>query len=509
MLNPVGKIGLSLRSRVKKPPVVELLEVGRVLSVADDVVTVAGLGHVKAGELLEFENGTAGLALNLERGRVGCILLGTAHGIGEHSMVQRSGKLLKVPAGEPLLGRVVDPLGRALDGKGKIAAEEFRPVEYRAPGVIERESVHEPLETGILAVDSMIPIGRGQRELIVGDRQTGKTSLAVDTILNQKGKNVVCIYVAIGQKNSTVASLVLKLRQMGAMDYTFVVSATASDRTSLQYLAPFAGCAMGEYFMYRGRDVLIVYDDLSKHAVAYREISLLLKRPPGREAYPGDVFYLHSRLLERSAKLNPERGGGSMTALPIIETKEGDISDYISTNVISITDGQIFLDSGLFFAGFRPAINVGVSVSRVGGAAQNKAMKKVAGRLRLDLAQYRELQSFSQFSSAVDKNTKKHLRRGERAMEILKQRRFCPLPAEEQIVFIYCAVNGCLDSVRLPDIGFFLKGLTGYLLGEKGGDLLKSLRGGADLPAVEPDLKRCIEEFSKIFRSEHPAPDVR
>jgi F-type H+-transporting ATPase subunit alpha len=436
---------------------VQVYDTGIVLSVGDGIARLYGLDNVMAGELVEFPNGVYGMALNLEEDNVGVVVLGSVEGIQEGDQVKRTGRIAQVPVGPALLGRVVNPLGQPIDGRGPIEATEYRPIESRAPGVIDRRSVHEPLQTGIKAIDAMIPIGRGQRELIIGDRQTGKTAIAVDTIINQKGNGVKCIYVAIGQKASTVAQVVETLRKHGAMDYTIVVSASASDPAPLLFMAPYAGCAMGEYFMYNGEHALVVYDDLSKQAAAYREMSLLLRRPPGREAFPGDVFYLHSRLLERAAKLSDENGGGSLTALPFIETQAGDISAYIPTNVISITDGQIFLESDLFYSGVRPAVNVGTSVSRVGSAAQIKAMKKVAGTLKLDLAQYRELQAFAQFGSDLDKVTQARLARGERTMEILKQNQYEPMPVEQQVVAIWVAVNGYLDDIPTSAVRKFEK----------------------------------------------------
>lgn len=421
---------------------IDVVEVGTVIEVGDGIARVYGLENVMSNELVEFPSGVMGLAMNVEESNVGVVILGPYYDIREGDQVKRTGQIMQVPVGEALIGRVVNPLGIPVDGKGPIATTEFRPVEGKAPGVMDRKSVHEPMQTGIKAIDAMVPIGRGQRELIIGDRQTGKTSIAIDAILNQKGSGMKCIYVAIGQKQSTVAQVVETLRRKGAMEYTIVVTAAASDPSPLLYIAPYSGCSMGEYFMYKGEHVLVIYDDLTKQASAYRELSLLLRRPPGREAYPGDVFYLHSRLLERAAKLNDELGGGSLTALPFIETQASDVSAYIPTNVISITDGQIFLEADLFNAGQRPAINVGISVSRVGGSAQIKAMKKVAGSLRLDLAQYRELQAFSQFGSDLDKATQARLNRGARMMEILKQGVNQPLPVEQQVVSLYTAVKG-------------------------------------------------------------------
>lgn len=430
-------------------------EIGYVISVGDAIAKVHGIEKCKANELLEFANGTYGMALNLEENSVSAVLLGTDVGISEGSVVKRTGRVVSVPVGENLIGRVVNALGQPIDAKGSIETDKFSPIERKAYGIIERKSVSVPLQTGIKAIDSMIPIGRGQRELIIGDRQTGKTVIATDTIINQRGKDVICIYVAIGQKQSTVTNVVNTLAKEGAMDYTIVVAATASDPAPLQYIAPYAGCTMGEYFMEQGKDVLIIYDDLSKHAVAYRALSLLIRRPPGREAYPGDVFYLHSRLLERAARLSPECGGGSLTALPIIETQAGDVSAYIPTNVISITDGQIFLETELFNAGIRPAVNPGISVSRVGGSAQIKAMKKVSGPLKLLYSQYRELQSFAQFGSDLDDDTKARLAQGERIVEVLKQDRNSPLPVELQVCIIYAVVNNLLKNVKTAEIKDF------------------------------------------------------
>jgi F-type H+-transporting ATPase subunit alpha len=434
---------------------VEVYDTGIVLNVGDGIARIHGLDRVMAGELVEFANQIFGMAFNLEEDNVGVIVLGDVSGIKEGDQVKRTGRIAQVPVGEALLGRVVNALGQPIDGRGDIEASGYRPIESMAPGVIDRRSVHEPLQTGIKAIDSMIPIGRGQRELIIGDRQTGKTAIAVDTIINQKGKGVKCIYVAIGQKQSTVAQVVETLRKYDAMDYTIVVAASASDPAPMLFLAPYAGCAMGEYFMYDGGHALIIYDDLTKQAAAYREMSLLLRRPPGREAFPGDVFYLHSRLLERAAKLSDKNGGGSLTALPFIETQAGDVSAYIPTNVISITDGQIFLESDLFFSGVRPAVNVGISVSRVGGSAQIKAMRKVAGTLRLDLAQFRELQAFAQFGSDLDKSTQASLTRGERMVEILKQEQYKPLAIERQVVSIWAAANGYLDDLEVSAVKQF------------------------------------------------------
>ena len=451
-LNPSGgEIIPLIRETVENwTPKVTSEEVGEVLTIADEIATVSGLDHAAYGEILQFSNGVKGMVQDLTPERIGCILFGDSEEISEGSIVHRTGKTAGTPVGEEFLGRVVDALGVPMDGKGEIKATGYRPIEMAAPEIIDRQPVNEPMETGLLAIDSMFPIGRGQRELIIGDRQTGKTAIALDTILNQKGKNVVCIYVAIGQKASSVAQLVENLTRRGAMDYTIVVNASASTSASMQYIAPYAGCALGEYFMYQGRDVLIVYDDLSKHAIAYRALSLLLERSPGREAYPGDVFYLHSRLLERSAHLSEEKGGGSMTALPIVETQAGDVSAYIPTNIISITDGQIFLESSLFFSGQRPAVNVGLSVSRVGGAAQTKAMKKAAGAIRLDLAQYREMEVFTQFSSDLDEATKRQLTYGQGLMRLLRQPQYHPMKQHEQVITLVAALGHVMQNLS-PD----------------------------------------------------------
>ena len=475
-------------------------EIGYVISVGDGISKVHGLDKCKANELLEFANGSYGMALNLEETFVSCVLLGSDVGIKEGSIVKRTGRVVSVPTGEGLVGRVVDALGNPLDGKGPITgATEYHPIERRAYGIIERKSVSVPLQTGIKAIDSMIPIGRGQRELIIGDRQTGKTVIATDTIINQKGKGVICIYVAIGQKQSTVTGVVDTLYRAGAMDYTIVVSSTAGDPAPLQYIAPYSGCTMGEYFMDKGRDVLVIYDDLSKHAVAYRALSLLIRRPPGREAYPGDVFYLHSRLLERAARLAPEYGGGSLTALPIIETQAGDVSAYIPTNVISITDGQIFLESELFHSGVRPAVNPGISVSRVGGNAQIKAMKKVSGRLKLLYSQYRELQSFAQFGSDLDADTKSRLDQGARIVEVLKQGRNSPIAVELQVAIIYAVVNNMLKEIDVADIGRFESELFEYLTAVKS-ELLASIRETGNLSDEnEAELKAAILAVKEKF----------
>ncbi len=474
-------------------------EIGYVISVGDGISKVHGLDKCKANELLEFSNGSYGMALNLEETFVSCVLLGNDVGIKEGSIVKRTGRVVSVPVGEKLVGRVVNALGQPIDGKGPIDITEFSPIERRAYGIIERKSVSVPLQTGIKAIDSMIPIGRGQRELIIGDRQTGKTVIATDTIINQKGKDVICIYVAIGQKQSTVTTVVDTLYRAGAMDYTIVVSANASDPAPLQYIAPYAGCAMGEYFMDKGRDVLIIYDDLSKHAVAYRALSLLIRRPPGREAYPGDVFYLHSRLLERAARLAPEYGGGSLTALPIIETQAGDVSAYIPTNVISITDGQIFLESELFHSGVRPAVNPGISVSRVGGNAQIKAMKKVSGTLKLLYSQYRELQGFAQFGSDLDADTKARLEQGARIVEVLKQNRNSPIAVELQVAIIYAVVNNMLREIPVADIHRFEEELFEYLTAVKS-DLLASIRETGELSnETAEQLKESILSVKEKF----------
>lgn len=458
------EISKVIRSQIKYyQNAIEQSETGTVLIVGDGIARVSGLTNCMSGELLEFEDGTFGMAQNLEENSVSVVLFGSDQGISEGQTVKRTGKVVSVPVGEAMIGRVVNAIGQPIDGAGPIETTEYRPVESPAPGICDRQPVKEPLQTGIKAIDSMIPIGRGQRELIIGDRQTGKTTIATDTILNQKGKDVICIYVAIGQKRSTVASLVAELQAGGAMDYTIVVAATASETSPLQYIAPYSGCAMGEYFMNKGKHVLIIYDDLSKHAVAYRALSLLIRRPPGREAYPGDVFYLHSRLLERAAKLSDEKGGGSLTALPIIETQAGDVSAYIPTNVISITDGQIYLETEMFNSGFRPAVNAGLSVSRVGGAAQIKAMKKIAAPIRTELAQYRELASFAQFGSELDADTKEKLAQGERIKEVLKQPQYQPMPVQYQVIIIYAVTKRFLLDVPVEDITRFEKEFFDYL----------------------------------------------
>lgn len=478
---------------------IELADVGTVITVGDGISRVHGLDNCMSGELIEFENKTLGMALNLEQDFVGAVLLGNDDGIKEGSQVKRTGKIVSVPVGEALIGRVVNALGKPIDGKGAVLAQESRPIESPAFGIITRQSVNRPLQTGIKAIDSMIPIGRGQRELIIGDRQTGKTAIALDTIINQKGKDIICIYVAIGQKRSTVANVVDTLSKTGAVDYSIVVSATASEMAPLQYIAPYAGVAMAEHFMLQGKDVLCVYDDLSKHAVAYRTMSLLLKRPTGREAYPGDVFYLHSRLLERACSLNSDYGGGSITAMPIIETQAGDVSAYIPTNVISITDGQIFLESELFFSGVRPAVNPGISVSRVGGSAQIKAMKKVSGSLKLLYSQYMELQAFSQFGSDLDKDTKERLAQGERIVEVLKQGRNAPLSVEHQVVIIYAAVNNFLKRIAVSDVQEFERELFDHI-DSAYPDIIRSISETKDLTEeTENQLRDALGEFVEKF----------
>ncbi|HAF17873.1 MAG: F0F1 ATP synthase subunit alpha [Thermacetogeniaceae bacterium] len=479
---------------------IEVADVGTVIQVGDGIARVYGLERAMAGELLEFPGDIYGMVQNLEEDNIGVVMLGPYAHIKEGDTVKSTGKIMEVPVGEAMIGRVVNSLGQPLDGKGPIETDRFRPVEFLAPGVIQRQPVKVPLQTGLKAVDSMIPIGRGQRELIIGDRQTGKTALVVDTIINQKGQDVICIYVAIGQKASSVAGVIEKLQETGAMEYTTVVVATASDPAPLLYLAPYAGCAIGEEFMYNHhKDVLVVYDDLSKHAVSYRELSLLLRRPPGREAYPGDVFYLHSRLLERAAKLSDEMGGGSLTALPIIETQAGDVSAYIPTNVISITDGQIYLEPDLFYAGIRPAINVGISVSRVGGSAQIKAMRQVAGRLRLDLAQYRELAAFAQFGSDLDKATLARLARGERMTELLKQGQYVPMPVEEQVAVIYAGVNGFLDQLPVESITEFEKEYLHFMRNEHP-EILQEIREKKELSEdLMERMNKVIREFTSEF----------
>ncbi len=481
---------------------IELTDIGTVVTVGDGIARIHGLEKCMSGELLEFDGGVYAMALNLEQDFVGAVLLGSDANIKEGDTVKRTGKIVSVPVGEELMGRVVNSLGQPIDGKGAILTKETRPIEQIAPGIITRKSVHKPLQTGIKSIDSMIPIGRGQRELIIGDRQTGKTAIALDTIINQRGKDVICIYIAIGQKRSTVANVVDTLEKNGAMAYTIVVSSSASELAPLQYIAPYSGCAMGEYFLHQGKDVLCVYDDLSKHAVAYRALSLLLKRSPGREAYPGDVFYLHSRLLERACSLNEDYGGGSLTALPIIETQAGDVAAYIPTNVISITDGQIFLETDLFNSGIRPAVNPGISVSRVGGAAQIKAMKKVSGSLKLTYSQYRELQAFSQFGSDLDKDTKERLALGERVVEVLKQGRNSPITVENQVIIIYAVTHNYLKDIPINQISEFEHELFEYI-GNSYPDIISSIKETKDLTKEnEEALKEALSAFVKKFLAE-------
>ena len=496
------EISKVIRSQIKYyQNAIEQSETGTVLTVGDGIARASGLTGCMSGELLEFEDGTFGMAQNLEENSVSIVLFGTDQNISEGQTIKRTGRVVSVPVGEAMIGRVVNAIGQPIDGAGPIETTEFRPVETIAPGIIARQPVKEPLQTGIKAIDSMIPIGRGQRELIIGDRQTGKTTIAIDTILNQKGKNVICIYVAIGQKRSTVANITAQLQEGGAMDYSIVVAATASEPSPLQFIAPYSGCAMGEYFMNKGKHVLIIYDDLSKHAVAYRALSLLIRRPPGREAFPGDVFYLHSRLLERAAKLSDANGGGSLTALPIIETQAGDVSAYIPTNVISITDGQIFLETELFHSGIMPAINPGISVSRVGGNAQIKAMKKVAGRLKLVYSQYRELASFAQFGSDLDQDTKTRLAQGERIVEVLKQNRSAPVPVEKQVAIIYAVINDILAEIAVTDVAEFEKGLFAFLDTDGGGSAaMEAIRTtGALSDDTEAKLRTALEDYKEIF----------
>lgn len=503
-LRPDEITGL-IKSRIKNYNAkIQLGDVGTVVTVGDGIVRIHGLEKCMLNELLEFENGVQCMAMNLEQDFVGAVMLGSDEDIKEGSTVKRTGSIVSVPVGEELLGRVVNSLGQPIDGKGAILAKETRPIEKIASGIITRKPVTVPLQTGIKAIDSMIPIGRGQRELIIGDRQTGKTAVALDTILNQKGKNVVCIYVAIGQKSSSVAQLVETLKRRGAMDYTIVVNASASDPASLQYIAPYAGCALGEHFMYQGRDVLIVYDDLSKHAIAYRALSLLLERSPGREAYPGDVFYLHSRLLERSAHLSDALGGGSMTALPIVETQAGDVSAYIPTNIISITDGQIFLESDLFFSGQRPAVNVGLSVSRVGGDAQTKAMKKAAGGIRLDLAQYREMEVFTQFSSDLDETTKRQLTYGQSLMRLLRQPQYHPMSQHDQVITLVSALHHVMQDVPLDDMGRFHTELIKYAE-ENMSDVCRRVDTTGQLSDSDrEEILKVAKEFLEKYKAENP-----
>ena len=500
------EIGTAEISRIIKEQIrdyqksVEIQEIGTVLSTGDGIARVYGLDKVAAGELLEFPHGIFGVALNLEEDNVGTALFGETYMIKEGDTVKRTGRIAEVPVGHGLIGRVVNALGEAIDGRGPIDTKDRRRIEIKAPGIVARQPVKEPLQTGLKAIDGMIPIGRGQRELIIGDRQTGKTAVAVDTIINQKGGNVICIYVAIGQKRSTVAQVVDKLREFGAMDYTIVVAATASESAPLQYIAPYSGCTMGEHMRDNGGHALLIYDDLSKHAVAYRQLSLLLRRPPGREAFPGDVFYLHSRLLERAAKLSDARGGGSLTALPIIETQAGDVSAYIPTNVISITDGQIFLESDLFYSGVRPAINVGISVSRVGGNAQIKAMKQVAGTLRLELAQYREMAAFAQFGSDLDQATQRQLNRGSHLVELLKQDQYEPLPVEKQVLIIYAGTNGFIDELPLTTLKKYEQELYSFMESKHPdvfADIVKKRELDSDLRAK---INKALEEFKAVFR---------
>ncbi|MBZ2174917.1 F0F1 ATP synthase subunit alpha [Schnuerera sp. xch1] len=494
------EISSVIKEQIKKyKKKLDMVDVGTVLTVGDGIARIHGLEGCMANELIEFPGGVYGMALNLEEDNVGCVLLGSDKDIKEGDTVKKTNRIIEVPVGDAMIGRVVNSLGQPVDGKGPINATKFRPIEKVAPGVITRESVNEPLQTGIKSIDSMFPIGRGQRELIIGDRQTGKTAIAVDTIINQKDQDVICIYVAIGQKRSTVAQIVDTFERHGAMDYTVVVSATASELAPLQYIAPYAGVSIGEEFMSNGKDVLIVYDDLSKHATAYRAMSLLLRRPPGREAYPGDVFYLHSRLLERSAKLNKDYGGGSITALPIIETLAGDISAYIPTNVISITDGQIFLETDLFFAGIRPAINTGLSVSRVGGAAQIKAMKKVAGSLKLELAQYRDLAAFAQFGSELDKDTKEQLEQGERIIEILKQPQYSPVRVEHQVIVLYTVINKHLTDIPVEKVSEFENDFLNYV-DNNFPEIIDSIKETKDLTEeTEKKIDEAVTEFKKSF----------
>ncbi len=501
------EIGTAEISRIIKEQIrdydktVEIQEVGSVLSTGDGIARIHGLDKVAAGELLEFPHGIFGIALNLEEDNVGAALFGETHMIKEGDTVKRTGRIAEVPVGKDMVGRVVDALGTPIDGRGPVESKERRRIELKAPGIVARQPVKEPLQTGLKAIDGMIPIGRGQRELIIGDRQTGKTAVAIDAIINQKGGNVICIYVAIGQKRSTVAQVVDKLREAGAMEYTIVVAATASDSAPLQFIAPYSGCTMGEYFRDSGGHALVIYDDLSKHAVAYRQLSLLLRRPPGREAYPGDVFYLHSRLLERAAKMSADRGGGSLTALPIIETQAGDVSAYIPTNVISITDGQIFLESDLFYSGVRPAINVGISVSRVGGNAQIKAMKQVAGTLRLDLAQYREMAAFAQFGSDLDAATQKQLNRGARLVELLKQGQYQPLAVEQQVVIIYSGTNGYVDDLPVNSLKRYEQELFAFI-NSRHPDVFSDILSKRELDAdLRGKLNKVLDEFKGVFKA--------
>ena len=501
------EISKVIRSQIKYyDNAIKQNETGTVLMVGDGIARASGLINCMAGELLEFEDGSFGMAQNLEENSVSIVLFGDDSGIGEGQTVKRTGKVVSVPVGEAMIGRVVNALGQPIDGAGPVATSEYRAIESPAPGICERQGVNQPLQTGIKAIDSMVPIGRGQRELIIGDRQTGKTTLAADTIINKKGKDVICIYVAIGQKRSTVSSMVETLSRNGSMDYTIVVAATASEASPLQYIAPYSGCAMGEYFMHKGKDVLIIYDDLSKHAVAYRALSLLIRRPPGREAYPGDVFYLHSRLLERAARLDEAHGGGSLTALPIIETQAGDVSAYIPTNVISITDGQIFLETELFHSGVMPAVNPGISVSRVGGNAQIKAMKKVAGTLKLIYSQYRELQSFAQFGSDLDADTKARLEQGARIVEVLKQNQNAPVPVEKQVAILYAVTKGILSKVATEDVRSYETGLYTWIDSDpQGAAAMQEIRSTGALSAeTEAKLKAALEQYTENFVNTRP-----
>lgn len=483
--------------RYKREVIIE--EVGRVLDAGDGIARISGLSNAMLGEMLEFPDNVFGVVLNLDKSEIGAIILGDFIKIQEGDIVKCTGNILQVPVGEALLGRIIDPLGNPLDNKGPLKNEQFGPVEFNAPGVVERQPVKEPLQTGIKAIDSMVPIGRGQRELVIGDRSIGKTAILIDTIINQKGKDVYCIYVVVGQKTATIARLLEKLEEAGAMDYTIIISATAKTPASLQYIAPYAGCAIGEYFMHNGKHALVIYDDLSKHAVAYRQISLLLRRPPGREAYPGDIFYLHSRLLERAAKLSEEKGGGSLTAIPVIETKAGDISSYIPTNVISITDGQIYLEMDMFNTGIRPAVNPGISVSRVGGNAQINAMKKVAGMLRLDLAQYRELETFAKFGTELDKETRKQLARGERTVEVLKQGQYCPMDVEDQVLILFALTNGYLDDIEVKKLQRFEKEYLEFIHSNCA-DIMADLKKTKDIDEkLEQKIKNALERFKKSF----------
>ena len=499
MVLGTDQIAAALKQQIASfQPAIQTMEVGTVIEVGDGIARIEGLPSIMASEIVAFEGGVLGVALNLEAGSVGAIIMGDHTQVHEGTLTQGTGRIVSVPVGEELIGRVVNALGQPVDDKGPLKAERLRPVERIAPGVVVREPVKAPVQTGLKAIDTMIPIGRGQRELIIGDRQTGKTAIALDTIINQRQGDMVCIYVAIGQKLSSIAQVVATLEEYGAMDHTIVVAASASDPAALQYLAPYAGCAMGEEIMERGGDAVIIYDDLSKHAWAYRQISLLLRRPPGREAYPGDIFYNHSRLLERAAKLNEEHGGGSLTALPIIETQLGDVTAYIPTNVISITDGQIYLESDLFHAGVRPAVNVGLSVSRVGGAAQTRAMKQVAGRLRLDLAQYRELAAFAQFGSELDRATRAQLERGQRITEVLKQPQYEPMPLAQQVTIIYAVTHGFLDDVPVDQVKAFEAAFHRYLAAQEPALVETIGRGDALTPEVERDLERAIKEFKAL-----------